>query len=236
MDGAVAQVSRVFQRELQDVRHQQRLKQRKGRQFDASRFWRLAQLGDTKVFKRAQVATGMDTAVHVLFDRSYSMRDDDKLQIALDAGFCCAQALERLNKIKVALGLFPGDDHYIDQYESLMPFGQKTRQIRSRLEGIEPKGGTPMAGGIDGAGAELMQMRVEKRLLLVITDGDPDDRADALDAIQRATALGIMVMGIGIGKDCNMPRLMADSQQISDVGELADALEQMFKTKMEAIA
>ena len=62
-----------------------------------------------------------------------------------------------------------------------------------------PRGGTPMAQALWYAAADLLACREDRRMLVVLTDGEPDDAAQVLRLLGLCRQAGIETVGIGIG-------------------------------------
>ena len=63
-----------------------------------------------------------------------------------------------------------------------------------------------MTGALWYAAADLIPRREERKVILMLTDGGPDDWASAAEMIAKATAAGIEMIGIGIVRmsaDCS---------------------------------
>ncbi|MDV7400796.1 hypothetical protein RZS08_55785, partial [Arthrospira platensis SPKY1] len=71
----------------------------------------------------------------------------------------------------------------------------RPRASAQGVRGIRAPGGGP----VRRAGAELARRPEPRRLLVVATDGDPDDVEAARQIIARCRAGGIEVLGLGIG-------------------------------------
>jgi cobalamin biosynthesis protein CobT len=63
-----------------------------------------------------------------------------------------------------------------------------------------------------------MARREERKVLLTLTDGDPDDWKSAADIIAKAGAAGIELIGVGIQQDVS--RLFPVAIRIWSVGDL----------------
>ena len=70
---------------------------------------------------------------------------------------------------------------------------------------------------------ELLRQRERRKLLIVLTDGSPDDFRTAMDVIDTAERLGIEVCGIGIDARA-VTNLFLKSAVIRTVEELPKAL------------
>jgi len=76
----------------------------------------------------------------------------------------------------------------------------------------------------------LLSTRAEKRVIWLITDGQPHDRVAAWQMVQAAEEAGVEVYGIGIGTDIS--HLIAKSVYVESVENLADAVETLFKSEV----
>jgi uncharacterized protein YegL len=235
LSGYAGHVARVFTKALQDKLHKNLMPSKRGVRLIAQRVWRAERLGDTRIYRGRSQTTGIETSMMLLLDRSGSM--SDTIQTALSAAVCCAQGLERLHTCKTAISLFPGEHYYSVAYEPLMKFGESTRRIFKKIDGIAADGGTPTGQAIVQACLDLKSRRTHKHVLGVITDGRPDDWASAVAALEFAKQQNVEVFGIGVGPlAAPILNLIARSRVIKDVSELADALEEIFSSDIEALA
>jgi len=90
------------------------------------------------------------------------------------------------------------------------------------LSGLQPNGGTAMAAALRLASDRLRHRRGD-RLVLLITDGMPDDARAALDAAAHARALGITVTAVGTGSaDEAFLRALSLQPELAEVVGLDD--------------
>ena len=75
-----------------------------------------------------------------------------------------------------------------------------------------------MTGALWYAAADLIPRREERKVILTLTDGGPDDWNSAADMIAKATAAGIEMIGIGIQMDVR--RLFPVAIRIASVADL----------------
>jgi cobaltochelatase CobT len=88
-------------------------------------------------------------------------------------------------------------------------------------------GSTPMAEAIWYAAASLCRCREPRKVVMVLTDGQPDDRLSTLDILTRCQRSGIETVGIGLGIDVS--HLYPKSLVINDLGELRTQLFALAK-------
>jgi len=197
---------------------------RRGSRLNQRRVHRLAS-GDARVFIRTTDRRELDTAVFLLADISSSMSLEDRIGIASDAALCSAVALAGLPGVKVAAGTFPG-------FFPVLKFGENPLTNTHRF-GMPCFGSTPMAEGLRWASSALAARQEARKIILVMTDGEPDDRRAAAMTIQAAEAIGIEVMAVGI-KHSGVKTLFADSVVITDLPELPRAMMTMLGRTLEA--
>ena len=79
-----------------------------------------------------------------------------------------------------------------------------------------------MTGALWFAAADLLARREERKVLLTLTDGQPDHFLSALDLVQRANLAGIELIGIGIQTD--VKHLFPVAIRIDDITDLKGQL------------
>ena len=179
----------------------------RGRRLDNRRLHRLA-LGDNRVFKSAVVKPSPNTAIHVLVDKSDSMNCPvtntrglpmgSRLPLALEACLALTLALEGIPGVNPGITAFPGE-HDGAVYR-LLEHGQRVGNRKGAFS-LRPSGCTPMTEALWFGAAALLRCREPRKILMVITDGQPDDTLTALDILQRCRDSGIETVGIGLGID-----------------------------------
>lgn len=224
-----ARLVSVLLREFQDKRPKAQLRCQSGRDLSVPHLWRLKAVGDTRVFRKKAPTTGVDAAVMLLLDRSGSMDDDIELAAAATNAF--AQALQRISGVQTAISLFPG---FETATEEVLKFRQSTIHASARLRAVTADGGTPTGEAILEILPSLMQRPVQKRAIVLITDGEPDSKTETKKAVARAAELGVEVIGIGIGERARIAQIVPRSVTITGIAELPSALESLFKLQLNA--
>jgi hypothetical protein len=179
----------------------------------------LASIQDGKDPSRAfyEDSTSMDTsiAVCIVVDESSSMSRKLKDTSAILYTLC--QSLDSIEANFSVVGFRDRDIGYVQgaktnvvyhrhgpiTYDIFKSFEEKFRSVSWRLGNIKATGGTPMADGIEFALNALSTRREGHRILFVVTDGqpNPNHRPIIKGQIRRAQAAGILVIGVGLGKD-----------------------------------
>ena len=181
---------------------------RSGRRLDPRRLHRVA-VADMRIFARKAHRIAPNTAVHLLVDLSGSMhasvyRSDGTQTTrggsALESALALALALDGIPGVTSAVTAFPGQSGTPDRVTRMVRHGQSPRACTgSFVQG--PRGGTPMAQALWYASADLLACREVRRLVMVLTDGEPDDPPEVLRLLTLCRQAGIEAVGVGIGVD-----------------------------------
>jgi len=121
-----------------------------------------------------------------------------RLPLALEACLALTLALEGIPGVNPGITAFPGE-HDGAVYR-LLEHGQRVGNRKGAFS-LRPSGCTPMTEALWFGAAALLRCREPRKILMVITDGQPDDTLTALDILQRCRDSGIETVGIGLGID-----------------------------------
>jgi len=210
----------------------------RGRRMDGKRLHRLS-LGETKVFQHKQTKTAPKTAIHLLLDKSesmgYQVTDSQgqpigsRMPIALEATLALAMAFEGIPGVNPGVTAFPG--HQDDSVFRLLEHGQRVN-ARTGAFSLAATGSTPMTEAIWFGAASLLRCREPRKVLMVMTDGQPNDTLSTLDILQRCRDSGIETVGIGLGLDVS--HLFPIAITINDLQELRAQLFELSKSLLLA--
>jgi len=168
----------------------------RGRRINSRKLARLSQ-GDARVFRKSDYREAPNTAIHLLVDVSGSMYWGNKprpVDIAYEATLGLALALESIEGTSVGITAF--DDE-------AWPILKQGESVQSAVEnfGSSGSGFTATHQALLLAAQALSTCREPRKIIFVITDGSPDDRAATIENVKRCEAAGIEVMAIGILED-----------------------------------
>jgi len=135
-------------------------------------------------------------------------------------------ALEGIQGVNVGITSFPGKDGEGLSVYGVLPHGST---IRNRIGafGGDLDGSTPLAEALCYAGAQLVQQREQRKLLLVLTDGIPDDLDAALNILSQCRSSSIEVTGIGLGIEVD--RVFESSVSVQLISDLPARLNEVCK-------
>lgn len=171
-------------------------------------------VNDPRLFLRKEIKRDVNTAIQVLLDRSSSM-EGREIAIARQATLAVALGLGQIPRVKTAACAFP-DLLILKQWE------ERVQQVANRFP-LPAAGTTPMAQAMLWGAANLAARREERKLMIVITDGAPDDRAAVETLVRKLSQSKVECIAVGIGTDY-VKHLFPVSVVINGVDELVSAL------------
>lgn len=224
--GTASSVLRMrLERQFQAVNRTSRRPARKGTRLSGQHLVN-AFNGDGKVFERKFEQPTPNTAIQILVDRSGSMHGT--ITTAMTAAMAIQLATDSLRGVTTQVSAFPGRDASIPG-GGLIPvtmFGQPAR-LRADSFAISADGGTPMSQAILGTMSSLLSCREPRKLLLVITDGQPNDSSATEEAIRIAREdVGVETYAIGIATD---PSHLFGDDHTAVIDSVEDLAQKMFE-------
>lgn len=181
--------------------------------------------GDPRVYRQQSKEKAVNTALVVLLDRSSSMKNEDRIGVARQSTLATVAALEPVLGLSLCAAVFPG---YKADVEILSRFDQSVRRTATRYGSVAASGGTPLLPALFWAVDALLGQPQPRKMLLVVTDGQPFEPEACREAIRRCWIGGVEVYGLGI-KVPDMEALFPISRCIDDVAELAGAMFGMLQ-------
>ncbi|WP_032081048.1 VWA domain-containing protein [Vibrio fluvialis] len=180
-----------------------------------------SQAGESRLFIQRQPRIAPNAAVHLLVDISGSMGkpigegNRKYFHVANEAALALAMALEGIPGVVPAVSYFPG----IHQEVSIALLPKQPVRHRAACFDQKPRGCTPMAQAMWFAANSLLAQKQKRKLMIVLTDGDPDDWAATHDIVDRCRRSGFELLGIGI-QTRSVEKFFPQSIVINDVKDL----------------
>ncbi|EML0289460.1 VWA domain-containing protein [Vibrio cholerae] len=180
-----------------------------------------SQAGESRLFIQRQPRIAPNAAVHLLVDISGSMGkpigegNRKYFHVANEAALALAMALEGIPGVVPAVSYFPG----IHQEVSIALLPKQSFRHRAACFDQKPRGCTPMAQAMWFAANSLLAQKQKRKLMIVLTDGDPDDWAATHDIVDRCRRSGFELLGIGI-QTRSVEKFFPQSIVINDVKDL----------------
>ncbi|WP_291331837.1 hypothetical protein [Desulfovibrio sp.] len=182
------------------------------------------QVGNTRVFQKESQQQGINTAVHILLDVSGSMAGAP-INLANRACFAVAKALGHIRGVNPAVTAFPATAGT----NSVFPIMRHGQAVPDLFD-IRASGGTPLAAALWWVLQTMLPLKEQRRMILVITDGMPDNPLAANNAIGVAQKLGFEVYGLGIRNEHITFLLPHTSKVVNDLPDLVPAMFAMLQT------
>jgi hypothetical protein len=194
-----------------------------------SRRLHLLATGSARVFLRRGERLGVNTAAHLLLDCSSSM-GGGRMSLASQTCFAVASALQGIRGVSLGVTAFPGrpvkDEHSPSRQndDTVAPILRHGQKIHADF-GMAGEGGTPLAPALWWVLQQLYFLPEPRKIVLLITDGVPDDFAAARTAVKGIRNHGVEVYGIGMMTD-SVFNLLPETyaRKITDINELAPAV------------
>ena len=183
-------------------------------------------VGNPRVFQKVSPKTGINTAVHILLDASGSM-DGPRIILARQACYAVTKALEGIKGVNPAVTAFPA----MSLMDSVFPMVRHGERITDRFC-IKGAGSTPLAPALWWTLQAMLPLRESRKIVLILTDGEPNDVAPCLAAIRQAERMGMEVLGIGIQHMAIRELLPNTSRIIYGLDELAPAMFDMLQSSL----
>jgi Mg-chelatase subunit ChlD len=187
-----------------------------------------------------------DVAVLLLVDLSRSMANPVKgrhatvIDVAKEALVLFSEALQVVGDAYAIAG-FSGTGRHCVDYIRIKDFSEPmTDRVQARISTLEPRRSTRMGAAVRHAATQLQGVYSRVRLMIVLSDGFPNDVgyksdyaiADTCRAVQEARARGFQIKAItvNIGSDPRLDDLYGRFHHhvIEDVTELPDKLLRLY--------
>jgi hypothetical protein len=197
---------------------------------DARQLHRVS-VADARVFKRAGRKVGINTVVHILLDCSGSMRR--RIKLTTQVCHAVATALDVIDGINVAVTAFPagtptdgGNEN--DRAPTVCPILGHGERMHGNFA-LSAAGCTPLGAALWWTLQQVVPLSESRKIILILTDGDPDSFNLALDAIEGGRRFGVEIYGLGITSEAITKLLPDHSRTINDLPELAPAMFGMLR-------
>ena len=224
-----AQLRRIVQSETMSKRRSSRA----GRRIASSRLSRLT-VGNSKIFEKKTEKKAPNTAIQFCLDVSGSM-DGQRIHVAKKALISLLGAIHPIKGVSASAcsfphqnrhaGIFVNCSDYYSCVDKLLNFGENPAKRLSAIAQLQASGGTPMHQALMFAATELGQRREQTKVIIVITDGEPNNELLVKHLIDAYSASGIKMIGIGIGARTGYVRDFFEvSAVINDLSQLQPAL------------
>lgn len=183
-------------------------------------------IDDPKLFRRSGLRIGLDSAVHLLIDASGSMAGQMKFVSA--AAYCLSEALAAVPGLSLGATVFPGAPTRRGQgrdksWETVAPILRHGEALHRKFH-LTAEGSTPMGEAIWWALQEMATLKQSRKIIFILTDGDPDGIDNTKIAIAEARRLGYEIYGLGLDSNSVKGLLPGRSAVIKQLADLPRAM------------
>lgn len=184
--------------------------------------------GNFSVFRKRVEQQDLSAAVSIIVDASGSMRDDGKMA---KANVCTLALAKGLHKAGVAtnvtyFGVYDGD------YNRTFTAKNFDEPALDKNFGVSASGGTPTAQGMLVAMNQLVLRNEGRKVMFILTDGDPDCEYSVKEMAELARSFDIKVVPIGI-ETSKVRGFSADEFVcVKNIMDLPAALKEAVKNKL----
>ena len=180
-----------------------------------------------KVFLRNEERQGVNTLVHILLDCSGSMKP--RMELATQACYAVANSLSRIDGVKLAVTAFPARSK--DSQPTVAPLLTPDQKLHSKFS-VTASGGTPLGETIWWALQRDCIRPEPRKIILILSDGNPDSATSTVQSIKHGTKLGFEFYGLGIQHDAIRQYLPDSSVVINDLNELAPSMFSLLQRSL----
>ena len=173
-----------------------------------------------KIFIQRMECVAVNTSLHILLDASASMYGKP-MELATASCHAIASACSAIKGLNIAVTAFNGN--YRGDVGLVYPLLKHGHPVHARFN-LMPSGGTPLAPALWWVMQQMCLLRENRKIILIITDGEPDSIPAAQEAFKQAQKKGFECYGLGIMCSSIATLLPHTSRVIETLPQLAPAL------------
>ena len=190
-----------------------------------------------RIFKRKVMHRAVNTTFHLLVDISGSMSRECerggkcRYEVANHMALSLAMAMEGVRNLDLRVAYFPGN---FCEYEEVYHTGQPLVE-RATYFDLRPRGCTPLAQTLLSCISQMPDTdRYHRNIIVVITDGEPDNYSFAESMIAKAEAKGIEIHALRVSDRLKLRDLFKSCIDVKDASELPKAMTELLADRIFA--
>jgi len=188
---------------------------------------------DSRVFAKKRQRTAVNTAIHILVDLSGSMEGGTD-RVAMESAMALALALKPVMGVSTAITGFPGSSD--DRVRPILASHEHIDRVSGRFALLANRcSTTPMTEGLWFVAADLVMRPEDRKVAVVMTDGQPNDIESTQSILTMMKTAGIEVAPIAIGPDV-LPHVTKVFGAGTEVLEAADLKAALFGIAKQMLA
>lgn len=209
---------------LMQVERMTRTRPSRTGRIDWANLYKLA-VGRPDVFYERSKGQGIDTAFHILLDSSGSM--GSRIQFASAVCYAVVKVLA-MNGINVGVTTFPAITEDTSGVSAVRPLLKHGERVHPKLC-VQARGTTPMTESVWWVLQQMAGLDEQRKIVLIISDGEPDDVTGTIQAIKKGRGYGVEFYGLGICASEIQDILPSNSRVVSTLDELPSAMFAMLR-------
>ena len=186
--------------------------------------------GNVNLFKRRDEVEGVDSAVLILLDNSGSMEYVSKYS-KMTRVEAAVPVVVALHAAATAAGASVAVDAFSIATTPIVGWGAPTAKLATLINKIDPNYNTNDYQAVRLAGDKLLARPEQRKVLIVITDGN-GDRERTAKHVASLERCGVTVIGVGIMLDSEMTDVYPSSISVKNLQDLASASFKHIKVAM----
>jgi hypothetical protein len=215
-----------------------------------AKLWK-QRLGIYRLFERP-IPGGRSTAFTLLVDESASMKGQEKSRTAAKTAILLGETLDHLNvpleiigfttgdfeaRAAMRLGLTPAHEYRtmrcsVLEHRIYKTFGEPYRSVRRRLSDVQPRHNNWDEESLLFAWRRIQARRERARVILVISDGQPNgDAGHLIRAVAELERSGCKIIGLGIGADF-VREIYRNSIVVQDFRQMGEELLRLMAREL----
>jgi len=144
------------------------------------------------------------------------------------AAYCLCEALVKVPGLSLGATAFPGEQTRRSKgrdksWETVSPVLKHGQGLHTKFR-LTAEGSTPMGEAIWWALQEMASLKQSRKIIFILTDGEPDFIDNTKTAIAEAQRLGYEVYGLGLDSDSVKSLLPGRCAVITQLADLPQAL------------
>ena len=142
------------------------------------------------------------------------------IEAARRAALGLALSIDGFTHVELAGMAFPGRSSEVLEIQK---FGNTARSTEGRYGGLLADGGTPLAPALLFAAEQLLSRNNERKIIIVLSDGEPNKPTQTRSIIERCKLSGIELYGLAL-KSRALESFIEDTEYLKDANSLAGTL------------
>lgn len=177
--------------------------------------------GNVNIFTRSGSITADSACICILIDESGSMKHNGRQKGARDTAVLINEAVKHIPNLELFVYGFTNNELNI--------YCERKKADRWALGSTKANGGTPTAAAMETAARRIRRLTQSDCLMLVITDGYPNDTHATVEQDKLLAKKGFVPVGVDIAGAEQTSNIFKESISTSDMNRLAPFLGQIVK-------